>query len=93
MSTGNLLRVKIESGGGDNKKPEHDLGNFVFQRFPDRGDRIVLYSEEEFKTVEIIRFEHHPLEDPIAFPNETTWRKTSRTTLLVDLVDEPKERS
>lgn len=83
MGIGGLLRVKIGSAGGGDEQPEQDLGNFLFERFPVKGDRIVLYFDEEFKTFEMIRFEHHPLEDPIAFPNETTWRKTSRTTLLV----------
>lgn len=74
------MRIKVRSQAPPFEKC--DWGNFKFHKFPSLGDRIIVYHDQAFEELEVYSFEHQPLEQPIAFPKEPTWRKTSRTTLL-----------
>ena len=81
LRSNRLHRVKVECEG-ELGTHYQDLGNFVFQKFPDQGDRLVLFSNGDFETLEVVGLEHHPLENPIAFPKQKDWRKTYRTSVL-----------
>ncbi|WP_279349262.1 hypothetical protein [Erythrobacter litoralis] len=82
-NTGGDFRVKTE-GHRNGSFSERDLGLFTFQLTPLRGDTIVLYHDGEFKKLRVVGLEHHPLENPVAYPENENWRKTFRTTIRTE---------
>lgn len=73
------MKLTIKVMPNDPRDLVEDWGRYDFEYVPAAGQRVVLYRDEDFVTLKVIAIEHHPIEWPVAHPNEPDWRKTSRT--------------